>query len=137
MNLDQVCVLRSNELTRILAGCVAIDPLLVLPMLDRLKESAFTDDHARQFILAMKDKLPDLRNADEDQQVAITIGIASNFQFLSDYALWISAITEYEQSISQQVEAAIRELQGLAITRHTLTSLSEWIEAAEEIGAWH
>jgi hypothetical protein len=137
MNLEQVCFLRSNELTRVLAGCVVIDPLLVLPMLDRLRESAFTDEHARKFILAMKERLPDLRNADEDQQIAITIGIASAFHFLSDYTIWITAISEYEMNLSQQAEVAIKELQGLAITRHTLAGISEWIEAAEEIGAWH
>jgi hypothetical protein len=127
MNLEEVCLLRSNELTRILAGCVAINPLKVLPLIDKLRPESLTDDVARQFILVMRGRFPELQIADNDHQGILFIEWATEHHLLFEYALWM---TEIKDSI-EDAKNAIRELQALAITLHEIEGLQAWIKAQE------
>jgi hypothetical protein len=111
-----------------LAGCVAINPVKVLPMIDKLRPESLTDEIARKFILAMREKLPELQKADNDHQGIIFIEWATENHLLFDYALWI---TEVRDSIVD-AENAIRELQKLAIALDTLEGLQDWIKTRED-----
>jgi hypothetical protein len=128
VNLEEAILMRSNELTRILAGCVAIDPPRILPMLKRLKPEAFTDQTAKKYIFAMQEQLEELQAADEARQIAIGIEIAKNFNFLPDYCIWITAVSD----LILQAETCVKELQGLAITLHTIGGLQDWIDGAQK-----
>jgi hypothetical protein len=128
INLTDVCRLRSNELTRILAGCVGINPLKVLPMIDKLRPESLTDNAARQFILAMREKLPELKKIDNDHQGEIFVEWATANHLLFDYALWM---TEVRDSV-EDAKSAIRELQALAITLHEIQGLQTWLMSREE-----
>jgi hypothetical protein len=133
MNLTDACRLRSNELTRILAGAVFINPTAVLPMIDKLRPEALTDEAAIRFILAMREKFTELQAADNDHQATIMIVWAVENHLLIDLGIWMNDI---ENSITD-AENAIRELQSLAIAFHELEALQGWIKDAEELAAWH
>jgi hypothetical protein len=132
MNLEDVCLLRSNALTRLLAGALAIDPVIVLPMLDRLKPEALTDLQARRYITAMQGRLQELQAADIDRQIAIGIETARDSGLMMDYMRWITLVND----LRQDATAAIRDLQALAITLNTLAGLRDWIRTCEEISEW-
>ena len=132
MNLDEVCQLRSNALCRELAGCLAIDPLFVLPLLDRLKSEAFTDTQAKIFIEAVRENVPELQAANPDEQATIVVHIASENNLLSDYCSWIIM----PKNLYRDAPSAIKELKSLAITQNTLAGLAEWIGDLEERNEW-
>ena len=128
MKIADACLIRSTELSKIIAGCVGINPVKVILMLDRLQPQALTDEIARSFILAMRGKLPELQKADNDHQTTIMIDWAITNHCLFDFALWM---TEVKDSIVD-AENSIRELQGLAIAIHEIESLQDWIKARED-----
>lgn len=132
MNLDDACRLRSNELTRILAGCVGINPVWTLPKLEKLKEDAFTDINAYRFILAVKEKMPELLTTDDNMQSKIVVQVASKNNLLSDFLLWITTPT----NLYRDAPAAIKELQALAVTQNTIIGLQDWIKTCEELNQW-
>jgi hypothetical protein len=124
INLTDACRLRSNEFTRILAGCVAINPVKVLPMIEKLRPQSLTDIGARSFILAMRKKLPELIKADNDYQGTIFIEWATENHLLFDLALWMS---EIKDSIAD-AENAIKQLKALAISLDTFERLQDWVK---------
>jgi hypothetical protein len=128
MNLDDACLLRSNELTRILAGSLAIDPIFVMPLIEKLKLEALTDINSRRFIEAIKDKLQLLQDATIDEQAEIVVHIANELHLLLEYIEWIILPV----NLYQDAPAAITELQKLAITHNTINGLQKWVKALEE-----
>jgi len=126
-NLTDVCLLRSNELTRVLAGCVILDPVVVISMLNKLRDDAYTDLNARSFILAAREKLSDLQAADEAGQIKILIGIAKEKNIMLDYLIWITLVKD----VKQDAHEAIKELQALAITLNTVANLQTWYRKVE------
>jgi len=128
INLVDACRLRSNELTRILAGAVVINPTEVLPLIDRLRPDSLTDNAAKEFILEMKNRLPELQNSDNDHQGVIFIEWATDHHLLFDLAMWM---TEVKYSI-EDAKNAVQELQKLAIAINALEGLQDWIKAREE-----
>jgi len=127
LSLQDACILRSNELTKILAGCIAVNPLKVLPMVEKLRPDSLTDNVAKEFILTMKDRLSELQQVDYDHQGITFVEWATDHHCLFDYALWI---TEVKDSILD-AENAIRELKKLAIALNTVGELQDWIQARE------
>lgn len=119
-----VCVLRANELTRILAGCIAIDPVEILPMLDRLKDGIYTDTNARQFILAMRSKLSEFQALDIDAQTDLILKIVKRLKVMMDYISWLATIPGLD--VKKEATEAIRELKKLAITIDTIGNLQVW-----------
>jgi hypothetical protein len=128
INLVDACRLRSHELTRVLAGAVVINPLAVLPLIDKLRPESLTDNAAKKFILAMKDRLPELQISDNDHQGIIFIEWATDNHLLFDLALWMN---EVRYSI-EDAKNAVKELQKLAIALNALEGLQDWIKAREE-----
>jgi hypothetical protein len=133
ISLADACQFRSNELTRILAGCVAMDPCWTLPLVEKLLPGALTDNNARRYIVAVKEKLPELKATDGMDQCRIVVRIAGDNNLLSDYISWIFL----PSNLYQDTPDAIAELQALAITENTLSGLQDWIKDTEELIAWH
>jgi hypothetical protein len=127
VNFEDVCLQRSNALTRLLAGCVAICPAEILPLLDRLKVEALTDLEARRFLLAMQARLPELQAADVDRQISISVEVAKDSNLMVDYLRWITLVDDAWENATE----AIKELQALAITLSTIGGLQEWIASCE------
>lgn len=119
-------------MTRLLAGCVAIDPARVLPMLDRLKPEALTDTQARRYILEMRGRLPELQAADIDRQAEISRASVQGTCLMVDYLKWINLVDD----VRQDAAAAIRELQALSITLNEIAGLRDWIQTCEEMSEW-
>jgi hypothetical protein len=128
INLTDACRLRSNELTRILAGCVAINPVKVLPMIYRLRPQSLTDDAARKFIVEMREQLEELQKTDYYHQGEIFVDWARENHLLFDYALWM---TEVKDAV-KDAENAVKGLQKLAIALNTIEGLQDWLLAREE-----
>jgi hypothetical protein len=126
-SLTDYCLLRSNELTCILAGCVALDTFNALKVIEKLHDESLTDLKARSFIIGMRNKLTELQAADEAGIVQIIIEIARENNCLFDYAYWLTIVKDAKKDAKE----AVRELQGIAITLHTLKSLQAWIKEQE------
>jgi hypothetical protein len=132
MNLEDVCLLRSNELTRTIAGCAAIDPVNVLPLLDRLKSSALSDIQAHRYITALYGRYEEIIGADLDRQIEISLEVVKENHMEVDYMRWITSVSD----VQQDAKNAIRELQALAITLDTIAGLRGWIATCQEISEW-
>jgi hypothetical protein len=128
MNLVEAITLRQNLLTCTLAGCVGIDPLYVMPLLEKLKPEALTDERARRYILAVKEKLPELEAANEHDQANIVAHVATELGCLIDYSKWIFLPC----NLYRDAARAIKELQSIAVTRDTLKGLSDWLQDIED-----
>jgi hypothetical protein len=129
MNLDEACLLRSNELSQILAGCVALDTFDTLKQIERLHDRDLTDLQARSFILGMREKLPELQAADEEGIIQIIIQVCRDKNCLWDYCYWLTLVRDATQDAAK----AVKELQRIAITLNTIANLQEWIKTQE---AW-
>ncbi len=133
MDLQHVIILRKNELTRLLAGCTAIDPVWMLPKMENLPDDLLTDNIARKFIQAVRAKLPELQATSDDDQCRMVVKVAGDQGVLSDYCQWIFKPT----NLYEDGPAAIQELKRLSITLDTLTGLQGWISNIEDLTAWH
>jgi hypothetical protein len=122
--LNEVCILRANELTRILAGCIAIDPVTVLPMLAKMHDGVFTDANARLFILSMRNNYFKLQKMDDEQQIASIMKIIKQKSIMMDYLSWLAIIPSIE--VKNEAATAIKELKRLAITLDTIGDLQVW-----------
>jgi hypothetical protein len=131
-NLDDICLTRSNDLTRQLAGCVAIDPLFTLPLIDRLQVSALTDLEARRYILAMRVREPDFYGLDIDGQIELAREIACKNNLYLQYCGWVTRVNGARRTAAE----AIRLLQALSITLNTIEELGEWNKTCEELSEW-
>jgi hypothetical protein len=124
--------MRSNALTRVLAGCIAICPIEILPLLGRLKPEALTDLEARCYIQTMQLRLPELQEADLEGQTDISVKVAKDSNLIIQYLGWVILVKD----VWQDASAAIRELQGLAITLDTIAGLRDWIQTCAEVSEW-
>jgi hypothetical protein len=127
MNLTDAISLRSNELSRILAGCVAIDPLWTLPKLEKLHTGALTDIQADRFIETVKGHQNELEGASVEVQCKLMARIACENRLHSEYMQWITL----PYCLYQDAPTAIKELQSLTITKHTINGLQGWIRDQE------
>ena len=65
-------------------------------MLDKLRPESLTDNAARQFILAMTEKLSELQKLDYDHQGTLFIEWATEHRLLFDYALWLTEVRDFD-----------------------------------------
>jgi hypothetical protein len=127
MNLIEAIDLRKNELSRLLAGSTAIDPIWTIDKIGQIRDALLTDLTARKYIRAVREKLPELQAVSDDEQSKIVVRIATETGILSDYCKWVCL----PSNLYQDVPAAIQELKALSITSTTLADLQDWIKDIE------
>ena len=132
-NIDDIILLRSNELTCLLAGCASINPVEVLPLISELKRMDLTDIQARKFLLCLKSHFQELKSADDDTQVAICVGVAEKLGYFPEYARWLTLLEGNSLETSRQ---AIEEIRNLKITLDTLVRLKPFILEVEGASEW-
>lgn len=128
MNLEEVCLIRLGELSEILAGLVALEPVETLPILESLKSEDLINIQARKFIEAMKEKLPELQKETSDAQINIGVQVAHDIGVLSkDYLDWVTDV------IDKNAAEVTREIKRLVITLSTIGDLQRLIKDNQEL----
>jgi hypothetical protein len=129
-----VVQLRQSRLTQVLAGCAAIDPVRVLPLIQgELRETDLTNERARRFITAMGKRLPELQRCSLDRHAAICLEVANSQRAIAEYCGWVACVGDVAEATAKK---AIREIQRLAITFETLKEMGNFAASVEEKSRW-
>jgi len=124
---------RQAELAQLIAGCAAISPVAVLPILKRLNPDDLQDEQARKYLAELRWRLVDLERADELKTAEIVVQVAIDCGCAIDYLRWICLP---DLPVEPVAEEAIRELQEMVISRRAIGRLHDYARSAENISRW-
>jgi hypothetical protein len=126
LSLVDLSVMRQSELTRILAGCAAIDPMIVLPMIDGIKAEDLTDERGRIYLLQLRERLPEIQKASDDESAGIRVEVAFSNNFQADYYKWLLLATEEEITAGELAARCIQQIKRLVVLRDGIEDLQDY-----------
>jgi hypothetical protein len=133
ISLYDVMGCRLSELSQIIAGCSAVDPVQVIPLLKHLEISDLRDDLARAYIATLVSRFDEIQAAKGEQVFEIVVQAAFKCNCPIEFMKWLNRLNGWP---AETAEKAIKDIKSIIVARAVISDLQDYVKETQLISRW-